>query len=201
MQYGIAILNDVANTWLEQVSIPLFLTSHDLRVIWINASGRALMKKARLRLDPFGAMHGNTREENATIQGTRRLLQQEIMRRAQWKDSSTIVALADFPQAQIHLYTLSISGMDLIGCAVTTADSETRNLSRLLAEYGLTNTEMKVVRMLTSGATASEIARTNGNSLLTIRTHIKRIYVKMGVNSREKMFARLSAGGHMMGGV
>jgi DNA-binding CsgD family transcriptional regulator len=45
--------------------------------------------------------------------------------------------------------------------------------------------------MLAGGATAGEIARINGSSLLTVRTHIKRAYEKMEVNSREKMFARL----------
>lgn len=202
MQYGLPILNDVANAWLEQVSISLFLVSHDLKVIWVNASGRSLMKKIGVRLDPFGAPRGNTQQVDSALQSAKRLLQQEIMRRANWPGGTTSVTFADFPKGQIQLYTLSINGIDLIGCAVTTNSGETRDLSRQLTEYGLTSTEMKVVRMLTRGATASEIARTNGSSLLTIRTHIKRIYAKMGVHSREKMFARLSmdAGGPMVGG-
>lgn len=195
MQYGIPILNDVAKNWLEQVSISLFLVSDDLRVIWANASGRSLMKQLGLRLDSFGAIRGNTREVESAVQNSRRLLLHTIAGRASWKNGTTMLSLADYPKGQIQLYSLSINGMSLIGCAVTTAGSEAKDLSELLTEYGLTSTEKKVVRMLTRGATASEIARTNGSSLLTIRTHIKRIYAKMGVHSREKMFARLSVDG------
>ena len=192
MQYGIPILNDVAKNWLEQVSIALFLVSDDLRAIWVNASGRSLMKQLGLRQDSFGVVRGNTRELELAVQNARRVLQQAVADRANWKNGTTTLTMADYPNGQLQLYTLSINGISLIGCAVTTAGSEARDLSALLTEYGLTSTEKKVVRMLTRGATASEIARTNGSSLLTIRTHIKRIYAKMGVHSREKMFARLS---------
>lgn len=94
----------------------------------------------------------------------------------------------------------------LIGCTIMRSSQAVQDLTANLAQYGLTKTERKVVAMLAQGSTASEISRLNGGSLLTVRTHIKRIYAKMNVNSREKMFARLthretdgSEGGHHAG--
>lgn len=193
MQYGTPVLNEVANKWLEQVTMPLFLTSGDLKVYWVNTSGRELMRQLGLRIDSFGDVRANDRDMDMRTQSAKRQLRLAIADRGKWKNGTATLTLADFPSGQIQLYALSINGLALVGCAITTTSNEAKDLSELLTEYGLTSTEKKVVGMLAQGATASEIARTNGSSLLTVRTHIKRIYAKMGVHSREKMFARLSA--------
>lgn len=193
MQYGTPVLNEVAKKWLEQVAVPLFLVSADLRVTWVNTSGRGLMNQLKLRIDSFGAIRGNDPQTDAKVQNAKRQLRLMIADHGKWKDGTMTLSLPDFSGGQAQLYALSSNGMALLGCAVTTASSEAKDLSALLARYGLTTTEKKVVGMMAQGATASEIARTNGSSLLTVRTHIKRIYAKMGVHSREKMFARISA--------
>lgn len=193
MQYGTPVLNEVAKSWLEQVAMPLFLISVDLRVTWVNTSGRSLMDHLGLRIDSFGAIRGNDSQVDMKVQNAKRQLRLMIADHAKWKNGTMTLSLPDFSGGQIQLYALSTNGLALLGCAVTAAGSEAKDLSALLAKYGLTMTEKKVVGMMAQGATASEIARTNGSSLLTVRTHIKRIYAKMGVHSREKMFARISA--------
>jgi DNA-binding CsgD family transcriptional regulator len=42
------------------------------------------------------------------------------------------------------------------------------------------------------GAGADAIARDVGVGIETVRTHIRRIYNKLGIGSREELFARLS---------
>ena len=54
--------------------------------------------------------------------------------------------------------------------------------------FGLTHKEMDVLRLMLAGLTAADIAAQHGNSIETIRTHIRRLYAKLDVNSREGLF-------------
>jgi DNA-directed RNA polymerase specialized sigma24 family protein len=42
-----------------------------------------------------------------------------------------------------------------------------------------------------AGKTAQDAAREQGTSVDTVRTHIRRLYAKLDVNSREGLFTRL----------
>lgn len=54
--------------------------------------------------------------------------------------------------------------------------------------FGLTPSEVVVIKQLVSGNGADQIARALTVSVETIRTHIKRIYAKIGVSKREQLF-------------
>lgn len=57
--------------------------------------------------------------------------------------------------------------------------------------FGFTAAEYQIVKMLVSGQTADLIAERSGSSIGTVRSHIRSIYNKMDVSSREMMFHRL----------
>jgi len=57
--------------------------------------------------------------------------------------------------------------------------------------YRLTNGEFKILSALMSGMNAEQISGNLEISLETVRTHIRRIYSKTGVRSREALFAQL----------
>lgn len=57
--------------------------------------------------------------------------------------------------------------------------------------FQLTAAEAQVVNQLLEGNTAEEITRRLSVSMATTRTHIRSIYRKLGVTSREALFARL----------
>ncbi|WP_405053749.1 helix-turn-helix transcriptional regulator [Sphingobium sp. SJ10-10] len=57
--------------------------------------------------------------------------------------------------------------------------------------YRLTNGEHKILNAMMSGMNAEQISRSLEISLETVRTHIRRIYSKIGVRSREALFAQL----------
>lgn len=59
--------------------------------------------------------------------------------------------------------------------------------------FGLTPSEVEVIKLLIAGQKAEEAAALLGVSVETVRTHIKRAYVKLGINSREQLFAVISA--------
>ena len=57
--------------------------------------------------------------------------------------------------------------------------------------FGLTSTEERVLSMLVDGHTADYVSETLNVSIATIRKHISNAYSKIGVCSREELFARL----------
>ncbi len=61
----------------------------------------------------------------------------------------------------------------------------------LKTAFQLTAAEHRVLERMLEGATADEISSAVGLSIETIRTHIRNIYTKVGVASRERLFARL----------
>lgn len=62
------------------------------------------------------------------------------------------------------------------------------DLSRL---FGLTHMENQIVGLLLNGLSVAEIAKRQGNSELTVRTHLKRSYSKMNIRTKEQLFAKL----------
>jgi DNA-binding CsgD family transcriptional regulator len=61
------------------------------------------------------------------------------------------------------------------------------------APFDLTPTEARTVQQLVDGDPIAEIAARLGLSVLTLRTHVRNAYAKIGVNSREGLFRALAA--------
>ncbi|AJP73889.1 helix-turn-helix transcriptional regulator [Sphingomonas hengshuiensis] len=58
----------------------------------------------------------------------------------------------------------------------------------LSAAFGLTQAEHRMIMQLMRGQTADEIAALEGIAIGTVRTHIRHIYEKLNVTSREALF-------------
>lgn len=59
----------------------------------------------------------------------------------------------------------------------------------LMTLYGLTPTEHQIVSLLLNGLSVSDVAEQLHNSVLTVRTHVKRAYSKLDINSKEQLFS------------
>ena len=191
------LLEGIAVTWLEQAVTPLALLTENQRLIWANVSAQDLMTRHALRVDALGYVKSDARETNLKIQSVRRQVYEALQQRGAWKNGAVTLAFPEIADCRVQLQEMTVRDTVLIGCSIMRGGQTVQDLTANLAQYGLTKTERKVVSMLAQGSTAAEISRANGGSLLTVRTHIKRIYAKMNVNSREKMFARLT---HREGG-
>jgi DNA-binding CsgD family transcriptional regulator len=62
----------------------------------------------------------------------------------------------------------------------------------LRAVFGLTQAEHRVVLQMLGGNTVTIIAETLHLSVGTVRTHVKHLYSKVGVTSREELLGRLA---------
>jgi DNA-binding CsgD family transcriptional regulator len=64
----------------------------------------------------------------------------------------------------------------------------------LLAVHGLTPREREVTELLIAGADPHDVAGQLNLSVHTIRSHVKTIFVKLGVSSRAELTAALASG-------
>lgn len=78
-------------------------------------------------------------------------------------------------------------------CFAVATDRSSAHYEHLDTAFGLTKAEHRVVLDLLDGNDAETLAGRHGVSVETTRTHIRSIYQKMGVSSRERLFARVQA--------
>jgi DNA-binding CsgD family transcriptional regulator len=117
-----------------------------------------------------------------------------LLARARVRPEGTCVPAAD---SGGHLILCArLLGLDethsIFGLTLRRTDEFTREQPMGVAEaFKLTAAEAKVLQSLCQGDTAQEAAQRTGVSVETIRTHIRRIYQKVGVNSREALLTKV----------
>lgn len=78
-------------------------------------------------------------------------------------------------------------------CALAVAGTSPASASDVVLSAGLTAREADVAALVATGATNAEIARRLHLSLATVKTHLTRVYTKLGVRSRTQLALRLGA--------
>lgn len=161
---------------------PEMLVAGDLEVLWLNASALALTARA----GPLGLNGGRLiLPHRGQEEGLRAFLEGMGDEPAVWvlggPDGRWLVraepiAPADGPTA--WLLTLQIM------------DGGGRYLwADVGAALGLTRSETRLLHHLIDGLTVDQAAVDLTISVQTARTHVRRIYAKLGVGNREQLFA------------
>lgn len=70
-------------------------------------------------------------------------------------------------------------------------DRESVRMPDLVRLFALTRAESQVIAMLLNGMSVAQIAEKQKNSELTVRTHLKRAYSKIGIRTKEQLFAKV----------
>lgn len=96
-----------------------------------------------------------------------------------------LIEVASLPTGR-HAFGSGQAVLIIVG-ARRTAEGRTAALARAL--YGLTSAEAAVIGDLVAGLGPQAIADRRGTSVTTVRTHIRRIFEKAGVNSQIELVA------------
>jgi DNA-binding CsgD family transcriptional regulator len=161
----------------------LFLDCADPTVFWMNAAAEKCL-----------------RERGATLAGRRiRLAQrdrqkafEEFLSRATSDVSSWVLDLAGDEQALVfRCRTIGETGFRLL--TIFHPENPPTSVPDVGALFGLTPSETRILKGIVDGRRAEDLAESLGVSIETVRTHIRRFYNKLGVNSREQMIAKVSA--------
>ncbi|MBL9068861.1 MAG: hypothetical protein JNM03_02585 [Sphingopyxis sp.] len=167
--------------WLDKEAQPRVMVDSRLEILWQNDAGAKLLA-ARHELE---AVKG--------ILTTTKRVQQHML--AQFigdaRDDLTTLQIPRKDEQGFLLLRAVRLDSDIVGCvAVRTGTEYKPNFLDLDLAFNLTTSEHRVLIGLLDGRDADKLARLHGVSLDTTRTHIRNLYAKMGVNSRESMFAR-----------
>lgn len=173
----------VLETWLGLGSRARLIVTDDLALQWRNPAAEALLG----RRDPL-VLTGHTVRARDPADG-RRL--QDFVRRA--SAETTILCLAERGQ-EGHLLAAAVRLPGrLVGLTAFYASDEAQYRWADLREvFGLTTSERDIAQALASGLTAEAVARKLRTSIKTVRTHIRHIYSKLGLSSREELFRKLT---------
>jgi DNA-binding CsgD family transcriptional regulator len=157
------------------------LVGIDLDLLWSNAAALALMS----RRGPISLA------DNRLILSQRR--QEDSLRSflADLQDGADVWALE--AEGGWLVRAEAITPADAPPAWLLTWQSMAQADRYLWADIGLhlrlTPSETRILRSLVDGSTVEQTANQLAVSIQTVRTHVRRIYAKLGVNNREQLFA------------
>ena len=174
----------LALQWISADTAAKLLVDETLRILWANPVALDWLRIG----DCFKLMSGQLWMSHSQPQ------MQELIRRAEEADQG-FCAPVEGAEAHVIICAKRLANAKGERCFGVTArrtdrpsDSPLFGVSEI---FRVTPREMAVLRLLLAGRTAQEIANGQRISIETVRTHIRRIYTKLEVNSREGLFTRL----------
>ena len=174
-----------AEEWLEADSRARVLVKKNLHVVWKNKAADSLFESgAGLSL------------RNGYLLAADRAVQDEIERLVVENRDGANWRILGKPGGASHVAVRSWRSNDAAAHGLifhTLAHVPLSSIPDLPVEFGFTKAEQQIIKMLLAGRSSTQIASKLDNSVLTVRTHMKRVYSKLGINSREQLFASLTA--------
>jgi DNA-binding CsgD family transcriptional regulator len=173
----------VLETWLGLGRRARLILAEDLVLHWCNAAARDLLE----RRDPLLLCGEVVRPRNP---GDSRRFQDFVARA---RGEISVLCLTDHHREE-HLLTAAVRLPGrLVGLTACFASDEIeRHWADLKEAFGLTASERDIAQALSSGLTAEAVAHKLNTSVKTVRTHIRHVYSKLGVSSREELFHKLT---------
>lgn len=174
-------------SWIHTDYVPRLILSESLTIQWANHAANKALSGSEVLLVKDGKVACREEALNASlrtfIKGCDHVLRTFFITD---EDSGTLTLL--------RARTIPVDKDRERAFGVIFFDDSAEFLHRYLdvaKVFKLTAAEYDVVRQLLSGETAEDITRKVGVSMATTRSHIRNIYRKLGVSSREALFKRL----------
>ncbi len=177
----------------EAQELPALFCDLERVVLHSNPGGQALLGEAKvLRLRDGEVQAVAPHGEAALSQALARASDQTTPTRSR----HSTVLLREEPSGGVHQADITrvpaaafpLTSGSTIMITVRRLSSDTPR--RLLTQLGLTPSETDIVAALTAGQSPTELARSRGRSLQTVRSQIKSAYHKLGVRGRGELMAR-----------
>jgi DNA-binding CsgD family transcriptional regulator len=174
-----------AETWLAHEPTPRIVVDLGLAVLWRNAAADAFLKRSRLLSHREGVLTSSDRRISNQLQ----TLAWNVK---PGRPTSAVVGIPDDGALLITGMPLDGSPGSGVGLTIREIEVDTGyELPNLEPVFGLTPSEQQIVGLLLAGLSSAEIATKLDKSILTIRTHVKHAYAKLGISSKEQLFAKL----------
>jgi len=170
--------------WIDSDPYPRVILDMNHYIIWQNAASRAFVESGdgiEQRGDIFAFV------DKACDQGLTQMMLSSVVS----GNSGTVSDLDRSTRYALVDQRLSSPDKALV-CGISYRRVDQMRYADLKSIFILTKAEDKILRQLLQGMVADHIAEENATSLDTVRSHIRSIYSKLGVSSREALFNRVS---------
>lgn len=175
---GLAYLH----AWSDRTGVPCLIVAPDGQLIWGNQIGHVLLDDGDRLTDQSGRLQCSDKSQQAELM--------TFLEQAADKGDVWVYLDAKIGNLLIRGEPIRRNGQRAAGLMIHPVGEATEAVwADLTRIFPLTRAEAAVVRNAAAGARADAIAADLGVSLETVRTHFRRIYAKLGVGSREQLFA------------
>ncbi|MGA9580857.1 MAG: helix-turn-helix transcriptional regulator [Allosphingosinicella sp.] len=176
---------ELALAWIEHDLMPRLIVADNLAIAWSNVAARSLLAARR-----------DVEERAGIFTTVDRSLQAPLLRFV--TASEVAVSSWAFPRSDgdghmlFRAQRIDWRGDGMFGIAFYGSGSEFQaRYADLDKVFGLTGAEHRVLLDMLEGFKADHLSEIHSVSIETIRTHIRNIYAKLQVRSREELFHRL----------
>lgn len=163
--------------WISQERRARLIVTPAGDALWVSAAARALIDAGSPLLIQGGRLTGTTPQVSERLQS---LLASVEAPAPCW--------VLEERDAVIWAQQIDAAGPVRIGLTIRPIKEELE-ITALANARQLTAAEARVVGMMLGGAETGRIAQALDISVETLRTHVKHVYRKLGVNSRGELFA------------
>lgn len=163
--------------WIHQERRPRLIVKPDGEVLWTNAEAQALLTS-----------DGPVTVERGRLRGATQQITDRLQLLLNSPSSSAPCWLQEEDGVLIWAEHIAHPVPATVGLTIRRAGEELE-VSALATARQLTPAESRIMGMMLSGVEAGRIAQKLDISVETLRTHVKHLYTKLGVNSRGAMFA------------
>ena len=175
----------LALAWIEHDLMPRTIVADDLAILWSNVAGRSLLAQKR-----------DLEERNGILATVERSRQPALARFVTTSEVAISTWAFKRSDGDGHLLfraqRIDWRGGGMFGVGFFGSGSEFHiRYADLDTAFGLTPAEHRVLLDLLEGFEADRLSEIHAVSIETTRTHIRNIYAKLQVRSREGLFHRL----------
>lgn len=156
-------------------------------ILWQSAAAAALARKSGCIGIGNGHLTGLTRHSERLLES----LLEDAHKSSGAVDQLLARAANEVPELFVRARSCSGRAAGALALTIRELDRKLDHIPDLTRLYGLTPTEQQVTKMMLQGRSVTEIAAELEKSVLTVRTHIKRSYVKFNVGTKEQLFSSI----------
>ena len=175
----------LALDWIEHDLMPRVIVADDLAILWSNIAGRSLLAQKRDLEERSGIL--------STVDRSKQPGLARFVTSAEVAVSSWAFKRSDGDgHLLFRAQRIDWGGGGMFGICFFGSGSEFHvRYADLDTVFGLTPAEHRVLLDMLEGFEADRLSEIHAVSIETTRTHIRNIYAKLQVRSREALFHRL----------
>lgn len=178
-------VGEFALRWLQIDPTPRLIVDPSLWLVWRNLAAEQLLLDCPDLDARDGQLSADDRASNLALTDL-------VTNASDDMTTCTVPCMDGDGHLLFHARRLSVHDRTRIAlCIKRTGSSHRSSYADFSQAFALTASEFQIVKLLVAGQTADAIAVRSGSSIGTVRSHIRSVYNKLDVSSREMMFHRL----------